>query len=185
MSHQGFQNRTQSRGNRITSIVGVLAIVLLMSVPSGASAYTFTGCKWPSANIAWSNQTSGTYSTAALAAGNRWSQLSDVNLSATGGNIRVYQSYTGADGYAGYSYWSCPYYGQTISAEARLNTYYADAYPTLKKKTVFVHEIGHAVGLHHSQYSNAVMYTCPACVYNNYYYSDPQSDDIAGMNARY
>jgi hypothetical protein len=90
----------------------------------------------------------------------------------------------GATSYSGWTDWNCPG-GVTVSADSRVNTYYTNSYSAATRKSVWVHEIGHGLGLNHSALANAVMNMCPPCVYNSYGTNTPITDDINGMNALY
>lgn len=66
-----------------------------------------------------------------------------------------------------------------------MNRYYTDAFATNKKRAIWVHEFGHGLGASHTASSNDIMYTCPACVYNDYGYYWPTSVAVAQMNTLY
>lgn len=59
-----------------------------------------------------------------------------------------------------------------------------DSYSAGKKALVAMHEFGHGLGLEHATSNESVMYSCPACAYNNGTRT-LTADDISGVNSRY
>jgi predicted Zn-dependent protease len=94
-----------------------------------------------------------------------------------------YGDNAGPSGYAGRTTWTC-LGGAYLGANVTINPYYANSYNTAKRRAVWVHEFGHALGLDHGP-SNALMNTCAPCVYENYGYYFLRPDDVAGMNSIY
>lgn len=167
-------------------LTALTLVVGLVMIPGAAQAYTLTGCKWGSSTITWTNSApAGTYSTSAVNAASSWASSSDINgMSATGGQLKVYNHNRGANGYAGWTDWGCAG-NLLVGANVTLNPHYTDSYSQAKKQAVWVHEFGHGVGLNHSASSFAMMWSCPGCVYDNHFYNTPKSDDIAGANFLY
>lgn len=174
---------------RTVAVAAVLGLLAALALPaSPASAYTTTGCKWPTStgNVTWNNTvTPGTYETTAKAAALSWASRTDVNSMVPNSSAAMYAYETndGANGYDGMTTWTCAF-GNYLGANVTVNTHYLGAYAANKKQAVWVHEFGHGLGLNHGP-SNAIMYTCAACVYNTYGYYYPVSDDITGMNTLY
>lgn len=73
----------------------------------------------------------------------------------------------------------------TLWADSRLNTYYVNAFSTQKRQAVWVHEMGHSLGLDHAASVNYVMWHSPAAFWNATGLYSPRSDDVAGMNFLY
>ncbi|NWL32293.1 hypothetical protein DM791_05145 [Paenarthrobacter nitroguajacolicus] len=171
---------------RISSIAGsaVLILGLGIAVPAPADAYAFTGCKWASSSMTYKNDAVSGYTDPLIDAGYSWASASDIDgMHPTGGAMRAYVINNGANGYDGYSKWNCPF-GNLWSSEVTLNTYYAQGYTYWQKRVVWVHELGHGMGLDHSSWGT-VMYTCPRCTYDSFGTYWPTNDDQAGANALY
>jgi hypothetical protein len=162
----------------------IVAVTLQFALASPASAYTFTGCRWPGTYITYINQGAGAYwDTTRLAAG-EWSARTDVVLASSSSSwYAIFQRNDGPNGYDGYSTWWCNS-GSTYRANSWYNTYYMSTASTGVRRTLIAHEIGHALGLNHSSWGT-LMYTCPRCVHNSFGFVGPQTDDLRGMNARY
>lgn len=159
----------------------VLGAVIIPSV--AASAYSHNACSWApyGSNVTWLNQSpGGDYYNSGTAAGYSWAANTDINgMSPNNGSLVGYTDNKGANGYDGLTSYGCNGNRMTY-ANATLNPYYMDSKSYSLKKAVWLHELGHALGMGHSG-TNAIMYSCPACVG----YTVPQSDDINGINARY
>ncbi len=174
---------------RAISAVATLAIAagVLVAATLPAEAYATNGCTWSSATLNVRNQMpSGTYSTVAVDSISAWSTSTDVNLSPTTStsaawSIKTYDQ--GANGYSGYSYWTC-LLGHFTNAQATLNPYYTDGYSTSKKRAVAVHELGHTLGLAHAS-GAVIMNSCPGCMWDSYAFWTPRTDDRNGINALY
>lgn len=176
--------RPTLREKVIASSLGLLFAAAAIVVPgAAASAYTLTGCSWGpyGNNVTWLNQApSGDYYNTGTSAGYSWAANTDINgMSPSNGLLVGYTDNKGANGYDGWTTWGCNG-NRTTYANATLNPHYMDSKSYAIKKTVWLHELGHALGLNHSG-SNAVMYSCAACTGFGW----PQSDDINGMNSLY
>lgn len=115
----------------------------------------------------------------------RWSSATDVNLYASSSSVLdAFTANLNDFNLAGKSNWSCTN-GWTTWSNARLNTQTTPGYVTEKKTTVWLHELGHALGLNHTGGLAAVMYTCPPCAFEDYGTTTPRPDDVSGMNSLY
>lgn len=164
--------------------LGLILAAGAVAVPSvAASAYTLTGCSWGpyGSNVTWLNHSpSGDYYNSGTAAGYSWAATTDINgMSPNNGLLVGYTDNKGANGYDGWTTWGCNG-NATTYANATLNPYYMNSKTYAAKKTVWLHELGHALGLNHSG-SYAVMYSCAACTG----FTTPQPDDVKGINVRY
>ena len=105
--------------------------------------------------------------------------LTSVNSASVNGIVGDW----GDNGLAGRATWTC-WFGGTQGCTASLNRHYTDYYVSNKKRTVWLHELGHCFGLNHSSYATAVMRSCPACAYEAGQ-TGLHSDDKNGMNSLY
>lgn len=160
-------------------LLGCSAIFLAM--PS-ATAYTFNGCKWASANITYNNTTSGVNRTAFANATSEWSSKTDANLSSNTGssNFFLVASNQGASGFGGFTTTECPG-GRTFRVNSSLNTYYSNSYSAGQRQAMATHEMGHGLGLDHVSTTSAIMYRAPLSSTSIF----PKTDDIRGVNALY
>jgi len=159
---------------------------------SSAEAYTKHGAKWPRANISWTSSLTDargySYRAAASNAAHNWSSASDVNLVFLNQSpFVISKKAEGNNGFDGRAVWSYNSNKIMTKAEAYLNTSQTNAFGNNEKKlrAIYSHEIGHVLGLGHAASNAAIMYTCPACVYNTHGYYTPRADDIAGVNSIY
>ncbi|GAA5207204.1 MULTISPECIES: matrixin family metalloprotease [Microbacterium] len=150
---------------------------------SSASAYTLTGCSWGpyGTTVTWQlNAPAGDYYDTGLAAGYSWAATTDINgMSPNNGLLVGYLDNKGANMYSGWTDWQCNG-NKTVYANATLNPYYTNGYSYANKKKVWLHELGHGLGLNHSG-SYAIMYT-PV---QSTGFTQPQPDDISGINSLY
>ena len=163
---------------------GALGLSLTL-VPSAAFAYSTTGCKWITPNLGVQNLVDGTNNTSLAQAISSWSSSSDVNLNSVAANqpLATQALNYGATGWEGQASWSCGP-GFTTTALAKMNSWYTSDFPVARKKMVWLHELGHALGLGHATSSSSVMWTSASTAYNNGT-RNPTADDIAGMNSLY
>lgn len=177
--------------SRMRLITALFAAVVLAAVNAAvtapANAYTTTGCKWPTGNLGVRNTLgAGTTRDALTAALNNYTVGTDVNLTQTSNNNEPFrtESYNyGATGWEGQSSWGCTA-GITYSNLAKLNSYYLSTAPEGQKRVVWLHELGHGLGLGHVTTVARVMYTSASSAYGAGV-RNLTSDEVAGINALY
>ncbi|EGO8312543.1 matrixin family metalloprotease [Enterococcus faecalis] len=98
--------------------------------------------------------------------------------SSSSGKINIYQGVVNTDNG---NYGVC-YYNTTTQSDIRYYRAFINAGTSVRNETV-VHEVGHAIGLSHTQSSNNAKAVMRALGFNNKAY--PLSDDKAGMNKKY
>ena len=161
-------------------VAGVAAGVSIAGA-TAAEAYTYTGCKWSSVSVLYNDTTSGVNRTAFEAGASQWSAKTDVNMSSNTGaaNFFFNAAAAGTNGNDGASSWTCNS-GKYFNVGSTINTTYTNGYSAVNRQKVATHEIGHGLGLQHSNI-NTIMYY--ASHLSNV--SVPASDDINGINALY
>ena len=179
-----------ARNKRMLGAMGALALVIsLCAAPLTANAYTYTGCKWPASNLNVNIiGTSGTSGTAIRSALSNYTAATDVNLTGvttTGPTFTANQFNYGATGWAGINSSVCPF-GNTTSSAVRLNLYYTfnTAANEGRLRLIWLHEIGHALGLDHVTTVARVMYTPTSSAYTAGV-RNLTSDEKNGINALY
>lgn len=170
-----------------TGTVAALAVVLAAVGVAPANAYTTTGCDWGTIHIkvdgSYSN---GAFSTALSQAISNYYNSTVLYLTrqdSSGNSFKALNTNYGATGWEGNTSWSC-LFGTTHSAQAKLNQYYLQSAPTARLKVVWLHELGHGLGLGHVSSAYRVMYTSASTAYNNGVRS-LTSDEINGINTIY
>ena len=103
------------------------------------------------------------------------------------GLCRIYKTKSGGSNYvAQNTYWYDSMTGILSESDVDINANYSwnngAASGAYDVQSVFLHEMGHSVGLGHSEYSNAVMYRY---VYTNTLRRSLASDDINGVKYLY
>lgn len=183
------QPRTRWRGSA-AAMASVIAIVSgLVLAPNAALAYTTTGCKWSTPNLTIDvSLTNGVFRTAINSALNNYTLGTDVNLTSTtstGPSFTARNTNYGATGWEGQNYYVCPF-GNTTSSQARINQYYlfGTSDQEGRIRVVWLHEIGHGLGLNHVTSSSRVMYTSASQAFFNGV-RNLTSDEIAGINSLY
>jgi predicted Zn-dependent protease len=184
-------------------ITGSLALGSLTVMSSEASAYELLGCRY-NANgnaLKWTNTTSRhEYSNPAAWAIENWNSTStQFNFThvSSGANLRLTDGNFGNTGFDGIlldasgtdpsrdsplnkcrnGYW-------TETTTAWLNRFYTDGYSGAKKKSVYSHEVGHALGLAHLSHC-VIMHPTTSIRWDECGRNTPARDDIDGANALY
>lgn len=109
------------------------------------------------------NVSDSRYAEAVVKAMHKWNKIPFVNLklakSINQANIRIYTNYNCHAQYTGCTYSNCKF-----SFPIELNRFYLDKYSDKELLNTACHEIGHALGLAHSDSKLSVMYpTIQAC----------------------
>ncbi|MEV6283819.1 matrixin family metalloprotease [Kribbella sp. NPDC051770] len=194
-------------------LVAALALAALAPATTAfaGSQPGFIGCQFPPSSgndLKWEDATTSVqYSNAAAAAIQDWNSSStQFNLAKvnSGANIRV------ANGNFGAVWMNLELWGVTLNTSKEvpttsckdndqrwdttivtwLNTYYMNSSTTNKRKAIYVHEIGHALGLAHTNDKN----TCDISIMqidivDKYEtcgkISSPQPEDVAAANYLY
>jgi hypothetical protein len=185
-------------------VVFALAAASASLTPSSAQAYEFLGCKYAGSgnSLKWQNVTSRyAYSNPAGHAINAWNSTStQFNFAevTSGANLRL------ADGnFGNLSMWGilrdasgvdtgpadapkCSDGRWTETNTAWVNRYHLDSQPGWVKKSVYVHEVGHALGLAHEVNQGCViMHPDVGTFIFECLLDTPTQDDINGANALY
>lgn len=186
------------------AIYGAIALLLAASFPffatgDTAEAANFLGCKMKYSTIKWKDATTNTgYYVAAVDAMNSWGNNTKVGFQkvSSGANLTVANGNFGNTGFDGIMKSAtsnlppgCASGNWTSTAFAWLNSNYTNAYSAAKKRSVFVHEVGHALGLAHNNTSAcssmAVMHRSTADRFVRCGISYVRPDDIKGVNYLY
>jgi len=182
-------------------IVFALSLFGLVYAQFPAQAYTLEHCQWhdPATGatpISWhySLSTSGAtanFHSAAQSAAYRWGGTPTsiyFNEVSSKYQINVTDENAGSSGFDGRTIYSCSagYFSGTVYVA--VNRYYAQSYSQEGRTQVYVHELGHALGLAHTTVTlcNNVPIMYPSS--DRYFrcgISTPQTDDINGIKAMY
>ncbi|MEY2848616.1 MAG: hypothetical protein RI885_1281 [Actinomycetota bacterium] len=161
------------------ALMGLICGASIGLVSTTANAYAFTGCTLSPQR--YQNLGGMPFSSEVSAAVSAWN-VTDANLlSSSTATFKVTYRNDGASGYDGKSVFAC---GSTPGA-AWINIYYTNSYSVTKRKCVWIHEIGHVMGMAHSSVSNAIMNSVSTSNYNLGLSCQLVSDDTQGMNALY
>lgn len=172
----------------VAGLVAASACLGVVGLASPAQAYTKTGCKWSTGTLNIDYRlVNGNFRTALNQATNGYNAYTDVNLTtvdSSGPSFTAQNTNYGATGWEGQASWSCPF-GPTNNAQIRVNQYYLSGLePVTRLKVVWMHEVGHALGLSHVSTVARVMYTSASAAYNAGVIT-LTSDEIAGINYLY
>lgn len=170
-----------------TAMIFLLIIPLIVWIlPSQTFAYSFTGdrmCNYYYVPIRWGGSINEEYKTTAATSMRDWNEAQNKRRfvqgdSSSSGVIDAY--YSSSDSYFGYSYWQTGMDSCTDAWVTKINTYYESNNDTDFGRSVVSHELGHILGLAHTNWSS-LMNTDR----NRYTLYTPQKDDINGVNELY
>lgn len=192
------------KGNGIASriIAGMMVSALMLTFAGPAFAYTFTGQKmgdqlWYRPQAVFYDESKESFRLAM----STWNQILPewrrlcfdrtnhylTSYPSKDGNNSIYKMYAGNTNYLAQNTWWYNTSTNIISeSDVNINASYdwtnGAAEGRYDVRSVMLHEMGHSVGLSHSEYTNAVMYYA---TYANTTKWNLTSDDINGANARY
>ncbi len=172
----------------ITAASALALAAALIAVPNAANAYSLHGYKWPDRNLRiYMNTTStGNFRNAINQASSNYTSSTDVNLTnttAAGPRFSARDYNAGATDYEGWTDVIHPG-GRVESAQSMLNRYYLGSAPVAQLKIVWMHELGHGLGINHVSNTVRVMHNPATAAYKagvRYL----TADDIAGINKLY
>jgi len=151
--------------------------------------YAFSGCRWPSARIAYTDDT-GRYGRATAAAARHWSfSAAAVQLQAVPAAAwTVAMANLGPTQVYGLTRWTCDH-GRFASVISYYNTYYTDGFTFDQRVSLMTHEMGHGLGLSHGSAPER----CPVPImtpnfsdtWSRCHEAWPQPADIEGINVLY
>jgi len=171
----------------VLSAAATAVAVGLIAIPNVAQAYAYENSSWGNANLRiYVATTSGKYRTAINQASSNYTSATDLNLTNTttgGPSFSAADVNNGADGYEGWTDWSAPV-GRTISAHSTVNRHYVSGKTTANIKVIWLHELGHGLGLAHVTPVARVMHN-PATGAYNAGVRNLTSDEVAGINKKY
>jgi len=164
----------------------VLAVGAMVALPTAAQAYAKLGYNWANGNLrVYVATTSGNYRTAIGQAATNIS-ATDVNLTLTntgGPAFTAAQTNEGATGYEGHTD-QIHIGSRTTSAHSFLNTHYLAGKPVAQLKVVWLHELGHGLGLDHVSGVKHVMYKSASTAYGAGV-RNLTADEVSGLNSIY
>ncbi len=159
----------------------------LIAIPTAAQAYAYENSSWGNANLRiYMATTSGNYRTAINQASANYTSATDLNLTNTttgGPKFSAADVNNGADGYEGWTDW-IQVAGRTQSAHSTVNRHYVASKTVANLKVIWLHELGHGLGLAHVGPVARVMHD-PATGAYNAGVRNLTSDEIAGINKKY
>lgn len=166
-----------------------LAVLAPVLASAPAAAYATTGCKWSTGSLRIDYRyVNGTFRDTLTSAKTHYNANTDVNLSLTDSSGPAWtaaNSNYGATGWVGHSSWTC-LFGNTLNSQMQLNQYYiSNTDPYYRIRLVWLHEMGHSLGLAHVSNAYRVMYSGgTGTVYSNGI-TTLTTDDKNGINALY
>lgn len=173
-----------------TAVLTACVVALTFIVPTPAYAYTTNGCVWSSKSLRInSSGVSGNYLSALTTAISNYNVRTDVSLTRTTASGPVFRARVdnyGKTGWDGRAQVNClAGTVSTRSATAQINSYYLKSSTnTNRLKVLWLHELGHSLGLGHVSSSYRIMYHKTSTVYNNGV-TALTTDEVNGINALY
>ncbi|WIE80943.1 matrixin family metalloprotease [Curtobacterium sp. MCSS17_016] len=178
---------TKRRRLGLTAASALALTAALIAIPNAAQAYAYENSSWGNANLRiYMASTSGKYRTAINQASANYTSATDLNLTNTttgGPSFSAADVNNGADSYEGWTDWT-PVAGRTVSAHSTVNRYYVSGKTTANLKVIWLHELGHGLGLAHVGPVARVMHN-PASGAYNAGVRNLTSDEVAGINKKY
>jgi matrixin len=170
-------------------LVTMAAAIILPGPGRHTRDYAFSGCRWPSGRIAYTDDT-GRYGRATAAAARHWSvRAAPVQLHATPAAAwTVTTANLGPTQVYGLTHWTCDR-GRFTSVVSYYNTYYTDGFTFEQRVSLMTHEMGHGLGLSHGSASGG----CPVPImtpnfsdtWGRCHEAWPQAADIEGVVVLY
>ncbi|MGD0153730.1 MAG: matrixin family metalloprotease [Thermacetogeniaceae bacterium] len=176
------------RRKLLTILLSVLIVLSMMPLQS-ASAYTLEGYTWedPTPVTYWwdTTITSATSRACWQNGASAWNNATSRVSFSYNSNYEVYLGATNDDNISWDGITALYASGNTItSADCYLNEYYTNGYSSAKRQSVSTHELGHVLGLGHSNGAR-IMNPYTDSRWDTYGVNTPQTDDLNGINAMY
>lgn len=180
------------RPPRISAAIAATALLTGATfIPAApALAYTTNGCVWSGSSLRInSSGVSGSYLSGLTSAISNYNIRTDVTLTRTTASGPVFTARTsnyGATGWEGRAQVNClSGKASTRSASSQINTHYVKSSAPLNRiKVLWLHELGHSLGLGHVSSKYRIMYPQAVVPYNNGV-TALTTDEINGINALY
>ena len=176
-------------------VLTTLLLATFVTLPANtANAWIAGPCKYRTSGLKWKDSTSRTtYSNSATAAIQAWHATPTpitFTKATTGANLTVTDANFGSEEAPGLLiYYDCPTGYHEKAPTAYVNRHFGDGYISTKRKSVYAHEIGHALGLDHTDALSCpnmeLMRPDPDIRYDRCLISGPQAGDITGINVLY